>query len=358
MTTHHRRRAPLAASITGSSSTPPSISVVIVAVNGTPSIARTMRHLGAQTIQRSIEVVVVASKLDAIDPAALGADAFAAFHVVAVGRIARRGEAAAAGVLAATCAVVALIEDHSYPEPGWAAALVAAHDGPWTGVGPVVENANALSAMSWVNFILSYGVFSGEQEAGEREILPWHNSAYKRRALDPFADRLADLLEWEGDLQDALRATGGTLYMEPRARTRHVNVSLPFSTFGLNLQRGRLIGAQRADREGWPLWRRMLQVAAFPLFPLLQLRHAAPRIRAMPIPRELAARVHAGLLATLCVMAVGEGWGLALGAGDAIQRIEDYELHRGRHLTQHDLAEDALGAQSHGVPDAAAPLHS
>ena len=358
MTTHHRRRAPLAASITGSSSTPPSISVVIVAVNGTRSIARTMRHLAAQTIQREIEVVVVASKLDAIDPAALGADAFAAFHVVAVGRIARRGEAAAAGVLAATCSVVALIEDHSYPEPGWAAALVAAHDGPWTAVGPVVENANVLSAMSWVNFILSYGVFSGEQEAGERDLLPWHNSAYKRRALDPFANRLGDLLEWEAYLQDALRAAGGQLYLEPRARTRHMNVSLLASTFGLNLQRGRLIGAQRAEREGWPAWRRLLQVAAFPLFPLLQLRHAAPRIRAMPIPRALAPRVHAGLFATLCVMAVGEGWGLARGAGDAIQRIEDYELHRERHLTKGDLDEEARGASAQPTSGAATPMHS
>ncbi|MEO6525184.1 MAG: glycosyltransferase [Gemmatimonadaceae bacterium] len=341
----------------GPRTSPSSITVVIVAVNGTRSIARTVRNLSDQTIRRSIEVVVVAATRDAIDSVALGADAFAAFRVVAVGPITKRGAAAAAGVMAATSAVVALIEDHSFPEPGWAAALVAAHDGPWSGVGPVVENANVLSTMSWVNFILSYGVFSGEQEPGEREILPWHNSAYKRRALDPFADRLGDLLEWEGQLQDALRASGSALYLEPRARTRHMNVSRFDSTLGLNLQRGRLLGAQRAEREGWPSWRRLAQAAAFPIFPFLQLRHAASRIREMPIPRELAAKVHAGLFATLCVMAAAEAWGLVLGAGDAVARMEDYELHRDRHLTGADLAEAALVERARQAPDAASPMH-
>jgi hypothetical protein len=344
--------------ITVDSSTPTSITVVIVAVDGTRSIARTMRQLGAQTIRRSMEVVVVAPTLDAIDSISLGADAFAAFHVVAVGPVTRRGAAAAVGVMAATSAVVALIEDHSYPEPGWAAALVAAHDGPWTGVGPVVENANVLSSMSWVNFILSYGVFSGEQEPGEREMLPWHNSAYKRRALDPFADRLGDLLEWEAHLQDTLRAHGHTLYLEPRARTRHMNVSRIGSTFTLNIQRGVLMGAQRAEREGWSLWRRLVQAAAFPLFPLLQLRHATPRIRAMAIPRALATRVQAGLFVTLCVMAAAEGWGLVMGAGDAVRRMEDFELRRDRHLSRADLAEAALIARARGAPDAASPIPS
>ena len=137
-----------------------------------------------------------------------------------------------------------------------------------------------------------------------------------------------------------------------------MNVSRLGSTLGLNLQRGLLLGAQRAEREKWPVWRRLAQAAAFPLFPLLQLRHAAPRIRAMAIPRELAMKVNAGLFATLVVMAIGEGWGLVLGAGDAITRIEDFELHRDRHLTTVDLAEAAHLMRAHAAPDAAGSLHA
>jgi len=314
----------------------PALSVVIVAVRGTASIEHTLRHLRAQTARRSIEVIVVASSSDAVDREALGASEFASFRVVPVGPILQRGRAAAVGMLAARAPVVGLIEDHSFPEPTWAAALIAAHAGPWTGVGPAVDNANPQSAMSWVNFILSYGIFSGTPPAGERELLPWHNSSYKRAALDPYADRLGVLLDWEGHLQHALRASGHRLYLEPAARTRHINVSRLSSTIGLNLQRGRILGAQRSERERWGSGRKLAQAAAFPLFPIQQLRHLSAMIRAMPIPRSLVLRVYAGLWVTLCIMALGEAWGLVAGAGDAIARLEDFELYRTRHLARGD----------------------
>lgn len=326
-----------------SSAATATLSVVVVAVAGTASVRRTMRHLRAQTARRKLEVVVVAPSESSIDAAALGADEFAAFRVVPVGEIVERGAAAAAGMLAATSPIVGLIEDHSYPEPEWAEALIRAHAGGWTGVGPAVENANPSSVMSWVNFILSYGIFSGPLTAGQRELLPWHNSAYKRAALAPFSDRLGALLEWEGWLQDELRARGHTLYLEPGARTHHHNVSSFTSTIGLNLQRGRILGAQRAERERWPTWRRLVQAAAFPLFPLMQLRHLRPRIAPMGIPGHLQSRVLAALGFTLYVMAAAEAWGLLAGVGDAVARMEDYELYRHKHLSRGDLREAVLG---------------
>jgi hypothetical protein len=314
------------------------LSVVIVAVRGTASIERTMSHLRAQTARRVLEVIVVATSIDAVDPAALGAGEFAAFRVIAVGPITERGAAAAAGMLAATSPVVGLIEDHSFPEPGWDAAIISAHAAGWTGVCPAVDNAYPRSAMSWVNFILGYGIFAGTPRAGERDILPWHNSAYKRGALDPFADRLGTLLEWEGSLQDELRAGGHRLYLEPAARTHHVNVSRLSSTLRLALHRGRLLGAQRVKHEGWRMGRRLLQAAAFPLFPLMQIRYLSDTMQAIAIPRALAMRVRVALWATLCVMAPAEAWGLVVGAGDAIAHLEDFELHRARHLARVDAA--------------------
>jgi hypothetical protein len=314
------------------------LSVVIVAVRGTASIERTVRHLRAQTASRLIEVIVVATTVDEIDAAALGAGEFAAFRVIAVGPITERGAAAAVGMLAATSPIVGLIEDHSFPEPGWATALISAHAAGWTGVGPAVDNANPRSAMSWVNFILGYGIFAGTPRAGERDILPWHNSAYKRVALDPLADRLGAQLEWERALPDELRAAGCRRSHEPAARTHHLNVSRLSSTLRLAVYRGRLLGAERVKHERWTFVRRLLQAAAFPLFPLMQLRYLSATMQGISIPRALALRVRLALWVTLCVMAPAEAWGLVAGAGDAIAQLEDFELHRARHLARVDAA--------------------
>jgi hypothetical protein len=105
---------------------------------------------------------------------------------------------------------------------------------------------------------------------------------------------------------------------------------------GLNTQRGRILGAQRAERERWPAWRRVVQAAAFPLFPVMQLRHVLPQMQRVSVPPAMRTRVLLGLLGTLGVLAVAEAWGLLTGAGDAVARIEDYELHRMRHLSPRD----------------------
>ena len=312
------------------------LSVVLVAGTGPSGIARTMQHLRAQTARQRMEVLIVAESSAGFDLAALGGGEFAACRIVEVGPITERGAAAASGMLAASTPIVGLIEDHSYPEPEWAAALLRAHAGSWAGVGPAVCNANPTSVGSWVNYILSYGGFAPPQAAGERDLLPWHNSAYKRDVLAPLADRLGPLLEWEGALQAELRSRGHTLYLEPAARTHHSNVSAAWSTVGLNTQRGRILGAQRAQRERWPAWRRIVQAAAFPLFPLLQLRHVLPQMQRVPVPEAMRTRVTLGVVATLGVLAAGEAWGLVAGEGDAVARMEDYELYRARHLSRRD----------------------
>ena len=332
----------MSSSDTSRTAPPAELSIVLVAGSGPSGIARTMRHLRAQTARRRMEVLIVAESAAGFDLAALGGGEFAACRIVEVGPITERGDAASRGMLAASSPIVGLIEDHSFPEPEWAEALLRAHAGTWTGVGPAVGNANPESVGSWVNYILAYGGFAPPLPAGERDLLPWHNSSYKRDALAPFADRLGALLEWEGALQAELRSRGHTLYLEPAARTDHSNVSAPWSTVGLNMQRGRILGAQRAERERWPTWRRVLQAAAFPLFPLLQLRHIRPQMQRLPVPPQLRARVFLGVVGTLGVLAVAEAWGLLAGAGDAVARMEDYELHRLRHLSRRDR--DAMAA--------------
>lgn len=321
------------------------LSVVVVAPSGMATIRRTLACLAAQTVAESIEVVVVAPTAAEIDAGALGADVFAALRVVAVGPVRKRGEAAAVGVRAATAPIVSLLEDHSYPEPGWAAALLAAHTdvhaGTRVGVGPAVENANAGPPLSRINFWLTYASSSGPQAAGPRALLPWHNTSYRRDVLAAYGARLGGLLEWESNLQDDLLARGYELYFEPAARTHHDNVSGFRSTLGLQFQRGRFFGGQRAARERWPAWRRVVYAASMPLFPLMQLRHVAPDLRRIGVGRSEFALLGPSLAVVLAAMAVGEAVGYVAGAGDAPDRIETYELHREAHLSRRERREAA-----------------
>ena len=74
--------------------------------------------------------------------------------------------------------MVVLSEDHSFPEAGWAEALIEAHRGPWSVVGPVVRNANPDSLISWADFLLGYGTWLDPAPGGEISQLPGHNSSY------------------------------------------------------------------------------------------------------------------------------------------------------------------------------------
>lgn len=330
--------------MTDASAPPPALSVVLVAPSEMATIGRTMQHLRAQTAHRVMEVILVVPSAADLDLEALGRSQFAALRVVEAGAITHRGAAAALGIGQATAAVVGLIEDHSFPEPAWAEALIRAHEGPWTAVGPAVENANPESTWSTANFILTYSDFSGPLPAAERHLLPWHNSAYKRAALEPVGARLGDLLEWEARLQEEIRAAGGTLYFEPAARTHHMNISAFRSTLGLHFQRGRIMAAHRTTTQRFTRWQRILRAAAFPVYPILQLRHFLPAIRRSGTPGSALVRNAPALALALAAMAMGEAAGYLRGLGAAIDRLEDFELHRLAHLSRSDrqmLLQDA-----------------
>ncbi|HLA63851.1 MAG TPA: hypothetical protein VK610_05455 [Rhodothermales bacterium] len=319
----------------------PALSIVLVAPSGARTIGRTMRCLRAQTAADRLEVLIVAPEAAGLDLDALGGGCFHALRVVEAGPIERRGSAAALGVRAATAPLVGLVEDHSFPEPGWAEAFIKAHEGPWAAVGPAVENANPGPALSWAVFAVTYGSMSGPLTAGERDLLPWHNSTYKRAALAPYWADLDEMLHWEGFLQLKLREAGGRLYLEPAARTHHQNVSRLPSALALNAAWGRVLGADRAERGGWTWARRLLYGVAWPLFPLMQLRGLVPQVRRLALPTGLLLRLVPALALTLAARAVGEALGYLAGPGHALESLEDYELHRHRHLSRRDLDEAA-----------------
>src|SRR6185503_9752454 len=168
-----------------------SLSVIIPAPGGLTSIATTLEHLQAQTVRNRIEVVVVTDspQLDYDDTDRL-ARTFASHRIVRLPTLSSRAAANAAGYRHSACDVVAFAEDHCFPDPTWAEALIARHREPWAAVGPAIENANPATAVSWCDLLLNYGPWIAPVAAPAPQ-LPGHNTSYKRAVLARYEERLA-----------------------------------------------------------------------------------------------------------------------------------------------------------------------
>ena len=223
----------------------PRLSVVLATNDVYATIRRTVGHLARQTIAGAIELVLVGP-----DEAALDDPDPALARFLRVRRVAAPmpsiGAANAAGAFAATAPVVAFAEDHAFPEPAWAAALVDAHRGPYAAVAPVVVNANPASAASRADLWIGYGPWLAPAPAGERPFLPGHNTSYKRAALVAWGADLPGLLDSETLLHWRMRAAGAKLWLEPKARVAHTNFSRWRSWLPAMFHSGHLFAGMRA----------------------------------------------------------------------------------------------------------------
>jgi hypothetical protein len=311
----------------------PALSVVLPTSHGLANIARTLHALRAQTVRHCLELVIVApSDSFTLNPAMI--DGFAGVQVIAFGDVtASSNRARVAGIRVARAPIVALAEDHSFPEPGWAEALLAGHaEGTWAAVGPVVCNANPATAVSWANFMLEYGPWTEGAQRGAAVHLPGHNSSYRRGLLLAYGDRLESLMEAESILQWDLRHRGYQLLLEPAARTRHLNFSRLSSSIKLRFNCGRQFAATRS--ADWPLQKRLLYVLGAPLIPFVRLWRTASLLARRPARRGLLSRVLPVLAAAVALDGFGELVGYATGPGSSSSVLGGIEFDRRRSLTR------------------------
>jgi GT2 family glycosyltransferase len=310
------------------------MSVVIVTPDHYDTIRKTMRHLRAQTVRERLEVVIVAPSADTLEVNEAELKDLFQFRVVEVGKIRSIAQANAAGVRQASAPVVAFVEEHSYPDPGWAEALIEAHRQPWAAVGPVVRNANPGSAVSWADFLIAYGPWMDPSHAGVVDFLPGHNSSYKRAILLDYGPELEAMLESESVLHWDLQAKGYQLYLEPAAKISHLNFGLLSSWIPAQFYNGRLFAATRA--RSWSPLQRLFYTGGAPLIPVVRFQRILQQLRRSGQRRNLPLGVLPTLILGLVVSAVGEMMGYALGAGDAKQKLSNFEFHRIRHLSKQD----------------------
>ncbi|HEY7221533.1 MAG TPA: glycosyltransferase [Candidatus Binatia bacterium] len=319
------------------------MSVVLVTPDGYDSIRRTMEHLQAQTVCDQLEIVIVAPSAATLDFDPAERAAFDSVRVVEVGEVQSTGRAIAAGVREASSPVVAYAEEHSYPAPGWAEALIKAHRQSWAVVGVAIANANPGNMISWASLFTDFGPWVEPAVAGETYHLAWHHSAYKRALLLEYGPELDALLETEGILHKDLQARGYRLYLESAAKTNHVNISLLASYVAAEFHGARLFAANRARGTKWPVLWRLLYISAMPLIPFLRLKRVLQHIFRSGRERELLPRILPALIIGLLADAVGQLMGYASGAGNAARYRVNFELNRYRHVTEQDRAIRKIG---------------
>ncbi len=308
--------------------------VVLVTRDCFASIRRTVRFLREQTIANKIELILVGPNAESANDRS--PDETSTFHSVktvgAGGPIDNVDKAAAHGIRAASAPVVTLIEDHAFPEPQYAQALLDAHKGPWAVVGSVVLNANPDTSISWANLLLAYGSWAEPVQRGESRNISRHNVSFKRGVLEEFGESLEFFLGRDGGFHQILLKRGHRFFLETGARIYHANPSRLAPTIELRFNGGRLASATRARMGNWPIWRRALYVAGTPLIPLLRARPLYRKVAG----NQLFPRVCPALLLALILDGIGQMLGFALGQGSTAERLARFEYDRLRHLTPRD----------------------
>ena len=313
---------------------PPEMSVVVVSPGGVEGVSRTVHHLRRQTARQRLELVLVDCGGESLTAAGGEIDGFPALRLVDGRGLRSTGEAIAAGIRAASAPLVGCAEEHSFPEPGWAEAIIDAHSGPWAAVAGVLENANPATRTSWAALLSDFGPAVAPAEAGEAAELPGHHTTYKRATLQRYGDRLGRILEVEWVLHDDLRAAGERLFREPRAVSHHLNVSRLGSHLRAEFCGGRAFAANRARFRGWGVPRRLLWTAGSLLMPLVRFARARLDLRrCRPTSRRGVAAV---LLLGLTANAAGQMLGYGLGPGRAAERRMANELNRQRYLRRNE----------------------
>ena len=231
-------------------------------------------------------------------------------------------EARARGLLAATAPFAVIGETHCYPQPGWASGFLAAVEaGTWDAIGPQIVNANPATGLSWANLVLDYGPFL-RPRGGEADALPGQNAAVRTALLEPHRADLGERMRMPYLFFRTLRDDGARLFVEPQARSAHLNVTDRRAWLTERFGAARIFATDRS--LAWPRWRRLLYIAGSPGIPLLRLRRALRDLRRGGAPLRAIPPLAAGLLTS----GVGEAVGYAIGCGEAEPRIFLVELDR------------------------------
>jgi hypothetical protein len=309
----------------------PALSVIIAAPDDFQTVRQLVRYLAQQTIRDQIELVLVTSERSKMTLAAELLAHFWGHQVVEIGPFRSVNHARSAGIKMALAPVIVLTEDHCFPTPTWAEALLKAHQQPWAGVGPTFSLMNLHSHRGWAMFFIQYAPWMKPTPGGLVADIAGHNSSYKKDVLLQYGDRLEAMMDFEYALHQDLLGRGYQIYLESQAETAHVFMTDQRSCLEENFTIGRLLAATRA--RTLPGWKKIVYLVTTPLVPPLRLYRILKQIYKFGWQNKLLPGILPWLLWYLCVGAWGEFIGYVAGIGSAQQRTLDFDFRRQRFVS-------------------------
>lgn len=324
----------------------PRMSVVLVVRDTSQALARVLGAIRRQTIGTEIECVLVTGDAEELRSAIREPELIESVQVVEMGSVDTEGAAKAAGVRAAQSPLVGFLEDHTFPDPRWAEALVSRHaQGEYAVVGPVIGNANPRTAASWACYLVYYGWAGAARPESELTILPSNHSCYRRDVLLGYGDELENMLEVETVLHGDLRRRGLRLYQEPAAQAFHLNYARVSAAAHEYFIGSRIFAAERA--AGWGLLKRAVFAGGSLLLPLIRTLRLLGDAQRAALGRATTSRALLPAFVILTAGAAGEMLGYALGDGGARERLMEFIADRDKTFGAGEL-EDIGGLAGKG----------
>jgi hypothetical protein len=214
-----------------------------------------------------------------------------------------------AGLRASRGEVVALLEDHLRPAPGWLDALRAHHAQAASrlAVGGAVDPVDTGRLVDWAAYFCEYGWHMSPVCEGAAALLTGANVSYKRAALEIFGE----LDAWETVWHARLRARGHELF---RAADMAVLHERRFSVGPFVRERiayGRDYAATRA--RGTTPGERIARAASAPLLPFVLATRLGASVFGKRHNRWKFVAALPWTLLFLAAWALGEGIGYVVG---------------------------------------------
>ena len=295
----------------------PQLSVVIASLSGRPYIDNCLEALNEQHGDISAEIIV-ADSLGSIVTDFIK-DNYPRVCLITFDGPKSVAQLRAAGLKSARGSILAITEDHCIPNANWYQSLVDAHQnhsGP--AIGGAVDNAANKRLVDWAAFFCEYSNYISPVPHGIVHDLPGPNVSYKRAALEPMDNTLANGYR-ETFLHQHLEAQGLSLWSDPSLvvwHKKHFTISAFLSE---RFHYGRWYAGTR--NQFITSLRRLIYLLFSPLLPFLLTVRLSRRVFGRHQHRREYIMAFPLLFLFLIAWAIGEGLGYAFGSGNS-----EYEI--------------------------------
>jgi hypothetical protein len=294
---------------------------IILPTDTADRIRPVLDHLGEQSLDHRVEILVVITRAEAHHLERPGVT------ILPVDSVYPLSSARAVGVRAAAGQYVFMGETHSFPRAGMFTAIAGAHETGATIVVPALENENPDGLVSWACFLSGYASWTGWRERGVLETAPLFNVSYLRSFLLSSGDSLGRLLLVRENISRSVAEANGTIFFEPSARIGHVNIARPREWLAQRIVAGRTIGSVRS--LSWSGKRKLAFGLAFPLIPFVLLRKHWRGITRTIRGNGVSPLVVPAMMLGMFFQAWGEMLGYLLGeSASAVRRYDEYEVRQ------------------------------